>query len=83
MGRKQDYTPEFRAEAVMVPPRLADRLLDFWVATQEGETEHALPPHIQDLIAAVIVWLRQRKAAGWRLVPPKAVLATRVPDRRP
>jgi hypothetical protein len=62
-----------RADPVTVPPRLADRILDLWVATQDGDTGQALATHVRDLNAGMIAWLRQCKTAGWRLVPPQAL----------
>lgn len=62
-----------RADPVTVPPRLADRILDLWVATQDGDTGQALATHVRDLNASMIAWLRQCKTAGWRLVPPQAL----------
>ena len=62
-----------RADPVTVPPRLAERILDLWVATQDGDTGQALATYARDLNAGMIAWLRQCKTAGWRLVPPQAL----------
>ncbi len=59
-----------RSDSVTVAPPLANRILDLWVATQDVETGATLPPHVYDLNAAMIAWLRQCKAAGWCLVQP-------------
>ena len=61
-----------RADLVTVSQRLADRILDLWMATHDGETGKALPPHVRDLNAEMIAWLRQCKANGWRLIPPQS-----------
>lgn len=60
-----------RADPVSVPPHLANRILDLWEATQEGETGDVLSPHVRDSNAAMTAWLRQCKAVKWRLVPPQ------------
>ena len=59
-----------RAARVTASPPLSEQILDLWVATQDVETGKALPPHVRDLNAEMIVWLRQCKADSWRLVPP-------------
>lgn len=59
-----------RADSVTVSPDLAERILALWRATEEGEAQDALRPHVRDLYASMIAWLRQCEAEGWRLVPP-------------
>lgn len=60
-----------RVDPVTVSPRLASRILDLWVATEEGEAGDELAPHVRNLNALMIHWLRRCKVAGWRLVPPE------------
>jgi len=58
-------------DPVIVSPLLADQILNLWLATQESESAGNLPPHIRNINIAMIAWLQQCKAAGWRLVPPE------------
>jgi hypothetical protein len=59
-----------RAESAKVPPRLADLILDLWIATQKRDAGDELLPHVYDINTAMIAWLLRCKAAGWNLLAP-------------
>jgi hypothetical protein len=61
-----------RRDAPSVPARLAQPILDLWISTHEVDLGQTLPPHARALNAEMIAWLKQCRAAGWRLVPPDA-----------
>jgi len=54
-----------------VPAELGNRVLELWEAAQAAANAEKLPQRIVEINATMIPWLRECRAGGWSLLPPR------------